>query len=312
MLAKRPSGMDRLFHLATGSFDLFQCSQCHCIFLDPLPASSELAAFYPREYWWAGAESGASRLKRAFLSLEKAYREFVTRDHARFVEECASGRPRSERLLLDIGCGNGTFLLAAGSRGFTPHGMDVSKRAVEIAQKQTGCPVRQGEIGSKVWSGAKFDFVTMFHVLEHLPDPGMALSFAKELLKPGGLLILQVPNVSSGQARLFGNRWYGLDVPRHVINYTPKALAHLLRQEGFDFRLSTRFSLRDNPASIASSLALWMDPIHRKGMRLDSNAVLGGAIEMAYLGMFLLSLPAAWLESAIGAGGTIWASARVR
>jgi SAM-dependent methyltransferase len=190
--------------------------------------------------------------------------------------------------------------------------MDVSERAVEIAQKQTGCPVRQGEIGSDVWSGSRFDFVTMFHVLEHLPDPRMALSFVKGLLKPGGMLILQVPNVSSLQARLFGNRWYGLDVPRHVINYTPEALEHLLREEGFDFRMSTRFSLRDNPASIASSLALWMDPIHRKGMRLDSNPVLGGAIEVAYLGLFLMSLPAAWLESRIGAGGTIWSCAWVR
>ena len=286
---KRAAGRDRLFHLAAGSFDLYRCLRCRCVFQDPPPENSALASFYPREYWWSGAESGTGWLKLFFLNLEKAYREFVTRGHARFVAECARARLRGERRLLDIGCGNGTFLKAARGQGFTPHGMDVSARAVEIARNLAGCQVKQGEIGSKLWEDSPFDLITMFHVLEHLPNPRMALNYAKELLRPGGMLILQVPNVASMQARLFGERWYGLDVPRHVINYTPEALAHLLREEGFDFRLSTRFSLRDNPASIASSLSLWMDPIHRKGMELDPNPVLGGVVEIAYLGLFLLS-----------------------
>jgi predicted SAM-dependent methyltransferase len=80
----------------------------------------------------------------------------------------------------------------------------------------------------------------MFHVLEHLPNPRFALEYAKGLLRPGGMLIIQVPNVSSLQARVFGRRWYGLDVPRHVINYTPKALSLLLEEMGFSFHVRTR------------------------------------------------------------------------
>jgi SAM-dependent methyltransferase len=187
--------------------------------------------------------------------------------------------------------------------------MDQSARAIEIAQKQYGIPARKGTIGSGIWDDCRFDFVTMFHVLEHLTDPRLGLRSACELLQHGGILIIQVPNISSAQARLFGNFWYGLDVPRHVINYTPKALGFLLREAGLEFRIVPRFSLRDNPAAIASSLAPWLDPVRRKGRRRNSSPIWDGAMEIAYLGLVLLALPAAFLENAFGLGGTLWAFA---
>jgi len=306
-LSARTPGRDRLFGLAQGEFLLFRCRSCGCIFQHPFPENSALTKFYPREYWWSEQSSKQNRCTRLFRRLEKAYREFVTEDHARFLDFCARRRQGSEKLLLDIGCGNGTFLHVAKSHGFVPHGMDVSARAVEIAMEQYGCPVRQGEIGGKAWDDCQFDFVTMFHVLEHLTDPRAALKYARGLLRTSGLLIIQVPNVSSIQARLFGNRWYGLDVPRHVINFTPKALALLLQEMGFEFSLVSRFSLRDNPASIASSLVPWLDPIRRKA--LDSHPALNGLMELIYFGLFLLAVPAALIESWCGFGGTIWACA---
>jgi SAM-dependent methyltransferase len=186
--------------------------------------------------------------------------------------------------------------------------MDISARAVEVAVGQYGLPARQGEIGSRIWEGRSFDFITMFHVLEHLTEPGLGLEYVRGLLRPSGRLIIQVPNTSSLQARCFGRFWYGLDVPRHVINFTPHALGHLLNKMGFEFMLSTRFSIRDNPASIASSLIPWLDPIRRKS-RSHSGPVVDGFAELAYLGLFLLVVPPAFLESLFGAGGTIWACA---
>jgi len=249
------------------------------------------------------------RSARLFRKLEKAYREFVVADHVRFLDFCARENAAGGKLLLDVGCGSGTFLHVAESHGFVPHGMDRSAQAVEIACRQYGYPARRGDIGSKVWDDCRFDFVTMFHVLEHLRDPRLGLKYAGELLQPTGTLIIQVPNVSSIQARLFGNLWYGLDVPRHVISFTPKALGLLLQEMGFKFRLMSRFSLRDNPASLASSLAPWLDPIRRKGRRLDSSPIFSGTMEVAYFGLLLLALPAAFIESALGFGGTIWACA---
>jgi SAM-dependent methyltransferase len=188
--------------------------------------------------------------------------------------------------------------------------MDMSSRAVEIVQKQYGILMRQGGIGQDVWQDQRFDFVTMFHVLEHLPNPRLGLQYAASLLKPGGTIIIQVPNIRSIQARVFGTRWYGIEVPRHVINFSPKALGHLFHEMGFEYELVSRFSLRDNPASIASSLAPRLDPIGRKGRRLKSGPAMDGFLEVAYFGLFLLALPVAYLESAFGLGGTIWAYAR--
>ncbi|MBZ5498520.1 MAG: class I SAM-dependent methyltransferase [Acidobacteriia bacterium] len=297
---------DRLFGIAAGSFHLHQCRACGCIFQHPLPEPAALASFYPEEYWWS--EDQGSKLSGALSRMERAYREFVAMDHVRFLERCAAGaRGRS---LLDIGCGSGTFLHLARRRGFLCHGMDVSARAVAAAREQYDLLVRQGDIGGDAWDGNSFDFITMFHVLEHLHDPRHALTCAGRLLKPGGSLILQVPNASSFQARLLGARWYGLDVPRHLINFTPEALTILLGQAGFSCQLVSRFSLRDNPASLASSLATRLDPIGRRGRGKHKSSIVEGALELCYFGLVLLALPPALIESLCGHGGTIWVHAR--
>ncbi len=295
---------DRLFGITRTSFRLYRCSPCGCVFQHPLPDPIALDSFYPREYWWS--EDRRSGVSRILSRLERVYREFVALDHVRFLERCTVGRGRS---LLDIGCGSGTFLHLARRRGFLPHGMDVSPHAVAAARRQYELPVRQGDIGSDVWKGHGFDVITMFHVLEHLPDPHKALAAAGELLNPGGILIVQVPNAASLQARLFGARWYGFDVPRHVINFTPRSLRLLLAGTGFSCRLTNRFSLRDNPAALASSLAVGLAPLGRRGRGKRRPGPMEGVLELGYLSLVLLALPLALLETWCGRGATLWAQA---
>jgi 2-polyprenyl-3-methyl-5-hydroxy-6-metoxy-1,4-benzoquinol methylase len=296
---------DRLFGIAPGIFRLYRCPSCACIFQHPLPDAAALASFYPNEYWWT--ENRKSGLSHALSRMERAYREFVAWDHVWFLERCATGAGRS---LLDIGCGSGTFLHLAERRGFLPHGMDMSARAAAAAQEQYQLQVRQGDIGSDAWHGCEFDIISMFHVLEHLPEPGKAIAYAGRLLKPGGSLILQVPNAASVQASIFGARWYGLDVPRHLINFTPRALEKLLDDAGFSCRLVQRFSLRDNPAALASSLAIGLDPIGRRGRGRRAHAIVEGALELCYFGLVLTALLPALVESLCGRGATLWAHAR--
>jgi len=189
------------------------------------------------------------------------------------------------------------------------HGMDMSAKAAGIAREQYGIEVRHAEIGSDVWGDSRFDFITMFHVLEHLPEPGKGLEYAGHLLAPEGRLIIQVPNVDSWQAQLFGRRWYGLDVPRHLINFSGEALRRLLVDTGYEALIRTTFSLRDNPASWASSFAPALDPIGRRVRRRGSSALASLSLESVYLGLFLICTPMAWAECAFGNGGTLWAEA---
>jgi len=304
-------GYDRLFELAPGRFALYRCQSCRCIYQRPFPPEALLPTFYPDEYWWSGSKGAGGAPSRAMNHLERIYREFVLRDHVRFLERCARSSDLSRRSLLDIGCGGGSFLHLAQRRGFVPHGMDSSAKAVAVASEQYGLPVREGHVGSDVWQGKQFHFITMFHVLEHLRDPLAALEYADGLLEPGGSLIIQVPNAGSIQAGVFGSRWYGLDVPRHVVNFTEKALACLVERAGFEISRRSRFSLRDNPASLASSVAPGLDPIGRRG-RGRGPAISEAALEFLYLALFAASIPLALIEGLLGYGGTIWVEAKRR
>ena len=302
-------GFDRLFGLARGSFRLFQCTSCGCVFQHPAPDEATIAGFYPDSYWWEEQRQGESLVESALRRLERRYREFVAMDHVRFLLRCARQARSSGRMLLDVGCGSGTFLHLARKHGFEARGMDLSPQAVRVAQSQYGLYVRQGSMNSDAWQGCRFDFITMFHVLEHLADPGRALSFAAAHLKPEGKLIVQVPNLHSLQARLFGARWYGLDVPRHIVNFSPAGLRRLLANGGFAGETVARFSLRDNPAALASSLVPGLDPIGRRGRRQQGRPFSEAAAELIYFGFVLAAFPFAVLESALGLGATLWAQA---
>ena len=114
--------------------------------------------------------------------------------------------------------------------------------------------------------------ITMFHVLEHLYDPRAYLESARELLQPNGRLIVQVPNAACWQFRLLGPRWNGVDVPRHLTDFRARDLEALLSAAGFEVLRRKYFSLRDNPAGLASSLAPGARPHGPPGARSARNA----------------------------------------
>ena len=299
-------GRDRLFGLVPGPFRLLECRSCACVFQSPAPDAAAIPRFYPDAYWWSDATPAAG-LARLLHRLERSYREFVTMGHVRFVRQCppAGGR----RSLLDIGCGSGTFIHLASQRGFDAHGMDISERAVRAAREAYGLPVEQGDIGSPAFPERKFDVVTMFHVLEHLADPGRAIDYAASLLDGDGALILQVPNVRSLQARLFRSRWYGLDVPRHIVNFAPRSLELLLSGRGFRIVRRSRFSLRDDPPALVSSLVPRLDPIGRRG-RGRGAPWREAAAEAVYFALVTGALPLALAEGLAGRGATLMVEAR--
>jgi len=275
-----------------------------------MPKDSVLESFYPKAYWWSDKAEANEFMTDILQGAERVYREAVLLDHVRFLQRCARKTAPGQKNLLDIGCGSGTFLALAKKKGFTCYGMDVSENAVDAAQRQYDLIVRRGEIGKLDWEGLRFDFITMFHVLEHLRNPEDSLKYAASLLATGGSLIIQVPNAGSLQARVFGKRWYGLDVPRHLINYTSRSLQTLLHRCGLNICTRRRFSLRDNPAPIASSLVPDWDPMARKARATRQSSLLDAVLESAYFGVVVLSLPFALLESTLGLGGTLWVEAK--
>ena len=291
---------DRFFRTVEESFPLFECGSCGLLFQDPEVIAGRLAEFYPEGYWWN--ESGP------LATIEARYREFVLkRDQVSFVSSLFA-EPMKHRLL-DIGCGSGGFVKLAGEAGFDAFGMDSSKGAVdtgmEAGVEQLVCATEQDLRAA----GEQYDILTLFHTLEHVLEPFQYLKRIRDLLKKPGSLIVQVPNRESYQARIYGTRWYGLDCPRHVCNYTRHSLLYLLGRCGFRIQKIRHFSLRDNAAAIVSSAFPNLDPMSGRVRALRDGRKDGTlcsiAKEASYFGLVLSAQPLALLEAALQRGGTV-------
>jgi hypothetical protein len=150
----------------------------------------------------------------------------------------------------------------------------------------------------------------MFHVLEHLEDPASYLRAAARLLAPKGRLVVQVPNVDCWQFLLLGESWSGVDVPRHLINFRARDLENLLSACGFEVLRRKHFSLRDNPAGLATSIAPGLDPMARRVRRTNEGSMTRLLKNTLYFGLVLAAIPFTALESVCGAGSTIMVEAR--
>jgi 2-polyprenyl-3-methyl-5-hydroxy-6-metoxy-1,4-benzoquinol methylase len=220
------------------------------------------------------------------------------------------GNGREPLRLLDIGCGGATLLGILRKHGFEVLGFDASPEAAAIANADHGVQVVTGaRLQDADFSNAAFDVVTLFHVMEHVPDPHALLAEVRRILRAGGRLILQVPNIESWQFRLFGVRWYGLDIPRHVINYSGKSMQQLLSVSGFRARRVRHFNLRDNAPALASSLFPSLDPASRRVRAsrrfLKESELLAWARHSLYLATVVAAFPFAMAESLAGFGATV-------
>jgi len=302
-------GADTLFGTTSETFSLRSCGSCRCLFIDPMPAPEEIASFYPPSYWFDGSES--SLIGR----FEEIYRRIVLWDHVSFISRAAaeSSKKGSARIL-DVGCGPATVLALLRARGFSVQGLDPSEEAARIAKRRHGVDVRVGTLDGQVFDGVGFDTMILLHTLEHVPDPHRVLSEANRLLSSQGRLVIQVPNVDSIQCRVFGPRWYGLDVPRHLIDFSRNSLVRLIDAHGFTVERMRHFNLRDNAPALASSMFPSLDPVgravrRRRGDRVESP--VGSWIRhLAYFTAVLASFPPAILEAALGRGATLMIEAR--
>jgi 2-polyprenyl-3-methyl-5-hydroxy-6-metoxy-1,4-benzoquinol methylase len=293
---------DRVFRTTPRVFQIVECRSCRLIRLHPCPSPAELAPYYPKNYWFSRGHTTAEHL-------EEVYRRFVLRDHLRFVRRAIEASGESG-LILDVGCGGGLFLKMMAELGHRTAGLDFSLDAATIAWKENGVPVACGSLTQAPFPPNSCAAITMFHVLEHLHDPCSYVECAHSLLRPGGRLIVQVPNAACWQFLLLGHAWLGVDVPRHLIDFRAHDLEVLLDHCGFQVVRRKYFSLRDNPAGFATSLAPGLDPMARKVRGAQEGPKLKLFKDLLYFGLTVACLPFTVLEAACCAGSTVMLEGR--
>ena len=207
--------------LRVGTVEVRRCSGCGLGRTVPPPAEADGRerfaadpAYFrngltqPKDRWWR-------RFNRAPLELLEV-----------------AGAPAGLRLL-DVGCSVGYLVAAARKRGFRAHGLDSSAAAVSVGRAALGLELRPGRIETAAVEPGSQDIVVLNHVLEHLPEPRAALDAVHGWLKPGGWLLIGLPNFASPIARWAGARWAGLVLDQHVWHFTPAALGRLVASAGF-------------------------------------------------------------------------------
>jgi SAM-dependent methyltransferase len=293
-------------------FEVSRCEECGLARTEPSPDPSRMAEYYPVAYY--GAPSA-----RRFPAPVEALQRLLYGARARAVERLA-GEPGR---VLDVGCGRGFLLDAFRRRGWSVQGTELDERSAEHARKVLGIPVETRSPASWPWPEGHFDAVTLWHVLEHLADPAEMLERARRLLRPGGVLMAGVPNFGSPEARLSRERWFHLDVPRHVVHLTADWLAGALDAAGLEVRRRSFFAPEFDVFSFVQSAE------NRLGLRQNllydvlrgrAAKVLGGrggtvqsaAALLLAVPLGVVSLPATALLGLLrrGSSVTLWATRR--
>jgi SAM-dependent methyltransferase len=210
--------------------------------------------------------------------------------------------------LLDVGAGRGRFVAAARAAGYQAEGIEPAARG-ELARAEQGIQLAPETVESASFAPGSLDAVTLWHVLEHLEDPGGALERIAGWVRPGGALLVGVPNLASLQARIGGARWFHLDLPRHRTHFTVAGMEALLRRTGFAPVGAHHVLAEHNP------FGMWQSAVNRVTSSpsylfnlLKRNApALSGDLVISLLALPLLPV-AATLElgaGLAGRGGTI-------
>lgn len=210
------------FFMNKNGYDLYRCSGCGLIFVWPLPQDS--AEIYSQDYF-SGANKGFGYAdynadKKPMLS---AWFKYLA-----LIEKLLPKKGQ----LLDVGAATGFFMRLAKERGWQVSGVEISNFVAQFG-REAGLEIFTGTLENAPFADESFDLITMWDVVEHLPQPPEFFAQANRLLKPGGVIAINTPDAGSSLARLLGKKWHLIVPPEHLYYFNLNSLSLLLRKTGF-------------------------------------------------------------------------------
>jgi SAM-dependent methyltransferase len=278
-------------------FQLRRCCHCGTASTVPFPSPEELEKHYDQSYY------GLNNVK--FIQTIERMIVWINRRRAMWIHH----RIPSHSQILEIGCGRGLLLGALRRLQHECQGIERSDLAASAA-KRLGVPIQTVSLEDCAFQDESFDAIVLWHVLEHLNGLSENLTSIQRILKPGGMLFLEVPNFSSWQAVLSGCHWFHLDIPRHLFHFSSNGLAKLLKRYGFEVEEWTTFSMEQCPFGVLQSLLNTMsgapDILYRQLKREISLPPGRVFLQLLLAGILLIpTILFSLLESTASRGGVL-------
>ena len=275
-------------HSSKELFNFDQCANCQLVFLNPRVNLDNLKNYYTSHYLpYRGSEAWGKYSKLVEGSQKKVDLKRVNR-----VKEMCSVSPKS--LILDVGCGNPSFLKACQQElNCKTLGIDFSDEGwKEQSTLFKGLDLQVAEI-KDLSLNLKPDIITMWHYLEHDYTPLENLTYLKSIAKPSTTLIIEIPNFDSISRKKYNENWAGWHTPRHTSLFSPDNIKLLLDKSGWNVsQLLTYGTL--NPY-----LLFWMSEIEQKGIQWNKN--MENEFWDFVIGM-LKFMPTKWNEKKLSLG----------
>lgn len=258
-----------------------RCGVCGLAYLNPQPEPNELEVHYSADYLpFQQVLDRQGRARRLLV-------HYGLWQRARLIDRYKHGGE-----LLEIGCADGTFLHYLESRGnWRVQGLEVSDVAVRAARERYGLKLIHESVEAAVLPDAHYDVVAMWDVLEHLPNPRVALAAIHRIMKPDGVLIIRMPLEDGWDARLFGRYWAGWSAPYHLAVYSADRLERLLAGAGFS--LVQARGMQSALSCLIPSIRQWAEASVGRMAKHIVLALAGSALLQA------LFAPLSWLIGAV-------------
>lgn len=213
------------YFLTQEEFELFQCDHCGLVFTVPRPTPEVIGNYYKSDEYYSHQQNSKGFIPKIY---ERVKSINLRGKVAMATSDMVKGR------LLDIGCGVGDFLLQVNKLGWEVIGIEPSEQAANIAQSRLGFTPLKPMDYEKL-PDQSFDVITMWHVLEHVDDLKSQTKELNRLLRPGGRLIIALPNYQSFDCQYYSDKWAAWDVPRHLNHFTHDCLQGILNANDFKY-----------------------------------------------------------------------------
>ena len=206
-------------------FSLKECSLCHLRATYPQPDAEEIGRYYASAEYISHSDTRSGLINRLY----HAAREQMLKKKHKWVVK-ASGKEKGT--LLDVGAGTGHFAHFMQTKGWLVAALEPDEKARQVAVAKLGINIQPLEALERQ-IGHTYDVITLWHVLEHVHDLQGYMNHFRSILKPGGVLIIAVPNYTSKDAKKYGAMWAAYDVPRHLWHFSPASMERLMTNHQF-------------------------------------------------------------------------------